>query len=350
MPSIRDVANKAGVSTATVSHVLNHTRFVSEETQQRVMDAVTDLDYSPSALARGLASNKSLVIGVVFSDIANSHFTSIFKGIESDLTEAGYDLILANTSENPEHQEEVLTALLSRRVDGLILAPTGQPSKRLRSLREKGLPIVLIDRGDPRVALPIVGVDNRQAAYRASSHLLADGHRRIGILLGLEKLSTTRERLNGYVQALSEAGLEADPELIIQGDSSQEGGYQGTWKLLSGENRPTAIFSTNNMMTLGALHALGRRGMRCPEDVGFLGFDDHPWADIFTPPLSVVSQPTRDLGICAARLLRRIIEEGYPTVGPLGQQLDASLIIRGSCSTECRMHYLHAFEQTGENE
>ncbi len=339
MASIREVAKRAGVSTATVSHVLNGTRYVSDETSLRVMDAVAELDYSPSQLARGLASNKSQAIGIVFSDIANSHFTSIFKGIENDLTEANYDLILANTTEDPSRQEEVLSSLLSRRIDGLIIAPTGQPSDRLRRLREKGLPIVLIDRDDVNMNLPLVAVDNHQAAYQSTYHLIADGHQQIAILLGKENLSTTRERLDGYIHALTEAQIQPDPALIMQGDSSQEGGYQGTLQLLTGKHRPTAIFSTNNMMTLGALHAFGRLDTRCPQDIGLIGFDDHPWADIFSPPLTVVNQPTHELGVVAAQLLLRIIKDGYSAEESFRQFLPCELVIRGSCSMICLDRY-----------
>jgi LacI family transcriptional regulator len=339
MTSIREVANRAGVSTATVSHVLNGTRYVSEKTRLKVMDVVAKLDYSPSLLARGLARNKSQAIGIVISDIANSHFTSIFKGIESDLTEANYDLILANTSENPARQEEVLSSFLSRRIDGLIIAPTGQPSDRLRRLREKELPIVLIDRDDALTDLPLVAVDNQQAAYQATSHLITDGHRRIGILLGKENLSTTHERLDGYLRALDEAHILQDRALIIYGDSSQEGGERGTYQLLTASVRPTAIFSTNNMMTLGALHTIGRLGFLCPQEIGFIGFDDHPWADIFSPPLTVVNQPTQQLGIAAAQLLLKIIADGYSADEPYKRILLCELVVRGSCSVDCQERY-----------
>lgn len=335
MTSIRDVAIRAGVSTATVSHIINQTRYVSDETRKKVLDAIDELDYYPSKLARGLANNKSQTIGIVFSDIANPHFTQIFKGIEKYFTSVGYDLILANTAENPKTQEEVLTSMLSRSVDGLIIAPAGHPSGKLRLIKEKGLPIVLVDRGDPEIDLPLVGVDNQSAVYRAACHLFADGHSRIGLVLGLKNISTTEERLAGFIQALEENGISQDPGLIYWGDSSLESGYLGAKELLSTTPRPTAIFCTNNLMALGALHGIRELGLECPQDIGMIGFDDHFWADIFTPPLTVIAQPTSEMGKTAAELLHNYITVGIPELIPNRINMEARLIIRGSCSLTC---------------
>jgi len=335
MTSIQDVAKRAGVSTATVSHIINQTRFVSDETRKKVMDAIEELDYYPSKLARGLASNKSQTIGIVFSDIANPHFTQIFKGIEEYFYSIGYDLILANTSENPKTQEDALASLLSRSVDGLLVAPAGHPSKKMKFIREKGLPIVLLDRGDPETDLPMVGVNNHSAVYQAANHLIEDHHSRIGLILGLKNISTTGERLNGYMQAIKEHGISQDQSLIFWGDSSLDSGYRGAMELLSLSPRPSAIFCTNNLMSLGALHAMRELGLNCPQDIGMIGFDDHFWADIFTPPLTVISQPTFELGRTAAQLLHQYILEGMPEPVPQRVNLEARLIIRGSCSTNC---------------
>ncbi len=339
MTSIRDVAQLAGVSTATVSHILNGTRFVSEETRKKVMDAIYELDYYPSKVAQGLARNKSQTIGIVFSDIANPHFTQIFKGIENYFQGAGYDLILANTSENPETQEAVLASMLSRSVDGLIMAPAAQPSERLRNMKERGLPIVLVDRGDPEIDLPLVSVNNQLAAYLAACHLIGDGHSRIGLILGLKNISTTGERLAGFTRAYDENNIQHDPALVYWGDSSLESGYQGAVALLQSKVRPTAIFCTNNLMTMGALHAIRENGLDCPRDISVVGFDDHFWADIFTPPLTVVAQPTFEIGRVASEMLHRYIIDGVPSETPPRINLDANLIVRGSCSLDCLHQY-----------
>ncbi|GAP13136.1 transcriptional regulator [Longilinea arvoryzae] len=340
MTSIRDVAKLAGVSTATVSHILNGTRFVTDETRKKVMDAIDELDYYPSKVAQGLARNKSQTIGIVFSDIANPHFTQIFKGIEKFFSDQGYDLILANTSENPRTQETVLASMLARGVDGLIMAPSAQPSERLRNLKERGLPIVLVDRGDSEIDLPLVGVNNPLAAYQAACHLIGDGHNRIGLILGLKNISTTGERLAGFSQAYAENNIPRDPDLVYWGDSSLESGYQGAMALLRSKSHPTAIFCTNNLMTMGALHAIRECGLDCPHDIGVVGFDDHFWADIFTPPLTVVAQPTFEIGRVASELLHGYIVDGIPAGTPPRINLDANLIVRGSCSLNCYQQYI----------
>jgi LacI family transcriptional regulator len=335
MTSIRDVADRAGVSTATVSHILNKTRFVSDETRKKVMDAINELNYYPSRLARGLANSRSQTIGIIFSDIANPHFTQIFKGIENYFYGHGYDLILANTSEDNRIQEDVLTSLISGSVDGLILASTSNPSENLRLIKEKGLPIVLVDRKDPEIDLPLVGVDNQLAVYKATRHLFSDGHIRIGIVLGLKNISTTGERLAGFVQAYKEKNIPIDQSLIYWGDSSIESGYLGTKELLAVNPCPTAIFCTNNLMALGTLHAIRDLGLKCPDDISIIGFDDHSWADIFTPPLTVIAQPTFEMGVTAAKQLHHFIKEGVPKTTPRRINLKTKLIIRGSCSTTC---------------
>ena len=335
MTTIRDVATLAGVSPTTVSHIINKTRFVSDETRKKVMDAIDELGYYPSKLARGLASSNSRTIGIIFSDIANPHFTQIFKGIENVFSDLGYDLILSNTSENPVIQEQILTSLLSGSVDGLILAPTGHPSERLRLIKEKGLPIVLVDRDDPLRGLPLVGVDNRTAVFEAVHHLFSDGHKTIGLILGLKNISTTVERFEGFLQAYDEMDLSYNQDLIYWGDSSIEAGYEGAMKLLQADQRPTAIFCTNNLMALGTLHAIQDLHLKCPDDISLIGFDDHFWADIFTPPLTVVAQPTFEMGVTAAQLLHKRIVEGVPDRVPERINLKAELIIRGSCSPSC---------------
>jgi DNA-binding LacI/PurR family transcriptional regulator len=335
--TIHHVAKQAGVSTATVSHVLNNTRYVSDETRERVLQVVRELHYYPSAVARGLATQETKTVGVIVSDIANPFFTTLFKGIEQKLAPLGYDLILENTGEHPEEQEYSLKMLLTKQVDGIILAPTGHPSPMLQLLKDKGMPIVFVDRPIPGAELPLVEVNNQQAAFEATSHLIGDGHRRIGVILGLD---TTPNRLAGYVKAMEHHGLPVDKALLYRGSSSLENGLEGANALLSHSAPPTAIFTANNLMTLGALHALRQLGLRCPQDIGMIGFDDTDWAAIFTPPLTVVRQPTRQIGQTAAELLHQLMS-GHVISGngsaerALHHTFPAQLIVRGSCSVAC---------------
>jgi len=339
-PSIHDVAVHANVSIATVSHVINETRFVSVETRQRVLDAIEVLGYHPSASARSLASNKTNIVGVVFSDITNPFFPSVFKGIEDQLVASGYDLLLANTAEKSEKQEAALKTMFARQVDGLLLAPTGKPSETLEALVKDKTPVVLIDRRDPNWDLPLVSINNEEASFEAVKHLIEDGHTHIGFIMGIESISTSIERFNGYKRALETYGIPYNPDYLYQGKSTLEDGLSGVKHILAHQKQVSAIFTTNNMMTLGALNALKGLRIRVPEDIGLIGFDDHDWADIFTPPITVVSQPTYELGEAAASLLERMMQNEDEIREPVHQVLEAKLIRRASCSARCWQDYV----------
>ncbi|HZW02813.1 MAG TPA: LacI family DNA-binding transcriptional regulator [Anaerolineaceae bacterium] len=334
-PSISDVAEAAGVSIATVSHVINDTRYVSEEVTEKVKRAIAELGYMPSALARGLAGKETKIIGAVFSDIANPFFTSLYSGLESVLTAEGYEVILANTGELDSNQELTLRTMLSRQIDGLVIAPTGRKSKMLAHLIELGIPVVLIDRSAPVKNASLVDIDNVLLAYQATAHLIQDGYERIGIIMGLPDVSTTKTRLEGYQKALQEFHLPFREEYLVFGQSSIEGGYRGVKQLFALPEPPKAIFTLNNLMTSGALHAFRELGIHCPQDVGLIGFDDHDWGDILTPPLTVVRQPTFEMGLRAAKALIASLK-GTP---PVHERLEGNLIVRGSCSAKCQARY-----------
>jgi LacI family transcriptional regulator len=346
---IKDVAERAGVSTATVSHVINQTRFVREETRQKVLEAIEALNYHPSTIARGLATNSTQTIGLVVSDITNPFFTAVARGVEDEINQYGYHTIFCNTDEDPDREDEYLRLLFARQIDGLIIAPAGTRSERLIRMAEAEVPIVLLDRGTSGIEAPLVGVDNAGGAYQATKHLVELGHCRIAVLMGMETIPTLRARLEGYKRALQEAGFPLDEALVIRADPRFYGtqphlpgpplrpptniqmtpsAYEALQKLLNIPNRPSAIFVTNNQMTLGTLYALRERGLRCPEDISLISFDDHDWAPLFTPPLTVVRQPTYRLGQTAAKLLMKLInnQEVEPPA-----PLPVEFIVRESC-------------------
>ncbi|MCK6627399.1 MAG: LacI family transcriptional regulator [Anaerolineae bacterium] len=348
--NIRDVADRAGVSTATVSHVINQTRFVSEETRRRVLEAVELLNYHPSTIARGLATKSTQTIGLIISDITNPFFTAVARGVEDEFNQHGYHTIFCNTDEDPAREDEYLRLLFAHQIDGLIIAPTGVHSERLIRMAEAEVPIVLLDRSAPGITAPLVGVDNENGAYQATRYLIELGHRRIGILTGLETISTLAMRVNGYKHALQEAGLPIDESLIVRADprfhknqlylaelslldsitnlQMTPSAFLALQKLLDLPDRPTALFVTNNQMTLGTLQAMRQRKLRCPEDISLVSFDDHDWAPLFMPPLTVVRQPTYELGQWAAKLLLKLIShQPFETPAPLPVQL----VIRESC-------------------
>lgn len=329
MATIRDVAKRAGVSTATVSHVLNNTRFVSEETRATVLQAIRELNYHPSAIARSLSTRKTQTIGMVVSDITNIFFGEMIRGVIDVITPYDYSLLLCTTGESPTREEEYLQLLFSRRVDGFIAAATSQKWAPLQLVEAVQIPTVFVDRTFEGMNGPFVGVDNEGGAYQAVSHLIQDGHERIGIVAGLARMSTMQERLQGYKRALRDHSIPLDEQLVLFGELSVEGGRRCTLELLNAIKPPTAIFLNNNLLTLGALLAIKQLGWKYPQDVALVGFDDHPWASIASPALTTVRQPVYEIGCTAANMLMKmlagesIIEERV--------LLKTELIVRESC-------------------
>jgi len=327
MATMSDVARTAGVSVATVSRVLSNAGAgVSPELRERVVAAVAELDYHPNHLPRNMRARTSRTIGLVISDIDNPFFTAIARGAEDVAQRRGYTMVLSNTDEDAEREEIALQTMAAERAAGVIVSSTGLHSDGVRRLISTGIPVVALDRRINGAHVDTVVVDNETAAYEAVSHLAALGHRRVAMVGGPGKVSSIRERESGYERAVRDHGLE--PGLLRHGDLREAGGRRTTLELLDEEPRPTAIFSVNNMSTIGVLHALRERGLRAPDDVSVVGFDDIPTGDLLDPPLSVVRQPTYQLGARAAELLlRRVAERGAPVQEVV---LAASLVLRPS--------------------
>jgi LacI family transcriptional regulator len=257
------------------------------------------------------------------------------RGVEDVAQECGYTLVLCNSDENPEREIACLKALQTRQVDGVLLASAGEGHPLLSRLVRAGFPMVLVDRELPELGLPTILMDNAGGAYTAVCHLLARGHLRIAMLSGRGSISTTTERVAGYERALHEAGVAPDPCLLVSGDSTSEGGTLATDELLDLPAPPTAIFSGNNLMSIGALHAIVRRGLRVPHDVALVGFDDfpYPWSDAFQPRLTTVAQPTYELGRRAAEMLVQRLSRRRGHVSPQLMQrvvLEGNLVVRES--------------------
>ncbi|MGW0942044.1 LacI family DNA-binding transcriptional regulator [Streptomyces sp. NPDC002623] len=308
MPTMADVARHAGVSVATVSHVLNDTRPVLPHTRQAVLDAIDELGYTPNTLARSLVTSRTRSIGLAVSAISNPYFTEILQGVEAGALEQGYSLLIADPHDEPEHERKVVQLLHERRVDGLIVAPSADPRGLLSYLGRHAVPTVLLDRvveaaadGAPR--FDQVCAENAAPTARLVAHLAELGHRRIALVAGLPGLSTTGERISGYRHGLAAAGLPYDERLLAHGDSASAGAERATAALLSQAAPPTALVTANNAMTIGALRALRDRGLSVPEDIALCCFDDFAWADVFSPRLTAIAQPSRDLGALAVRML-----------------------------------------------
>lgn len=304
MVTIRDVAQRAGVSVATVSYVLNGTRRMAPDTVARVRRAMAELEYQPNAVAQSLRTRTTHVIGVLVSDITNPFFATLVRGVEDAAVAAGYSVLVCNSDEDPSKGDSYMRLLLRRRMDGLLIAPVRDgASPAIQELAKRRMPFVFVDRKAAGVPADAVLSDNVGGAYRATRHLIERGHRRIGIVLGIPGATTTEERFAGYRQALEEAGIPFVKELVAWGGYRIEGGQQAAAQLLSGPEPPTAIFSTNNQMTVGVLRELFLRRIPIPDKVAVVGFDDLELAEMMIPPLTVVAQDPYKIGRCALELL-----------------------------------------------
>jgi DNA-binding LacI/PurR family transcriptional regulator len=329
MVTVKDVADLANVSTATVSRVLNNYPQVADETRSRVLWAMQELGYQPSRVARRLRVKGTQILGLIISDIANPFFPSVVRGIEDIAYANQYTLLLCNSDEDPARARLYVNVLQAERVAGIIISPADENSTSCEPLIRNDVPIVAMDRRLRLFDVDTVLVDNVKGAYQATSHLIRLGHRRIGLIGGPFRITTGRERREGYEKALRESGLELDQRLIKVGDFKQDSGYRRACELLEMEDRPTAIFAANNLMTLGALNAIHERGLDIPGDVAIVGFDDMPWAPSLDPPLTAVAQPTYELGCTAINLLlQRIADKDREIVE---MKLEPTLIIRDSC-------------------
>jgi DNA-binding LacI/PurR family transcriptional regulator len=330
MATIRDVARRAGVSVATAARALGEYGYVSDATRARVLRAARILDYHPNAIARSMIKGRTHTLAVIVSDNANPFFASVVRGIEDVVLAEGYAIVLCNADEDPDKEGMYLRTVRQKRVDGLIISPSGGSVSALRSMLAGGTPIVQIDRRVSRLAADAVLIDNRAGVRAAIEHLIRLGHRRIGIISGPRRLYTGRERLEGYRTTLRNAGLHFDEELVLEGTFKEHSGYELVGRFLRLRARPTAIFVANNLMTIGALLGLKEAGVRIPDEMAVVGFDDMDWAPILTPPLTAVAQPGYELGAAAGRLLLERLQT-QRTGRPRTVVFQPRLVVRESC-------------------
>ncbi|MHB1653546.1 MAG: LacI family DNA-binding transcriptional regulator [Desulfitobacteriaceae bacterium] len=309
MVTIKDVARLAGVSISTVSRVLNNNDHpVNSETKERILAAIEELSFYPNAIARGLQANKTKTIGLILPDIGNPYYPGIVRGVEDLAHELGYTLILCNADRSRERTQEYLRVLREKRVDGIIFTGGGiaQDAQQGNFFEKDAVATVVI--GKHWSNLPSVQVNNVKAAREACEHLLSLGHRQIATVTGPEASTTARDRLEGYRQGLAAFGLTEHPEWIILGDFEVDSGYRAVAQLpRMGREGITAIFAQNDLMAIGVINALQQRGMKVPDDVAVVGFDDIPLASFVTPKLSTVAIPVYELGMTAMKVLAKLL-------------------------------------------
>ena len=329
--TMKDVAAQAGVSTATVSRVLSGKGGVRAGLEQRVRLAIVALDYRPNQAARRLRERKSRIIGVLVPDIQIPFFSAIVVHIEQVLQEAGYLLLLGNTNDTLADEQRHINTFLSEVVSGVIFAAANiSDTSNYQRLQDNGVPLVAIDRVPGRMQVDTIQVSNANAASLAVRHLIAEGHRCIGLITGPPHISTAVERQTGYEQALVSAGLPVEPWMIQQGDYLMEGGYRSMRTLMEGPGAPSAVLIANYVMTMGALQYIHENSIEVPEQLALISFDDMPWSVAIRPPLTAIAQPVAEIGRTAAQLMLDRIQDPFSSTKHI--LLNAELKLRASCS------------------
>lgn len=306
--TITDVASRAGLSTATVSRVLNGNDRVNPELAERVRAVINELGYQPNRLGRNLRRRVSSVWSLLISDIENPFFTGMVRGVEDVAAQAGYSVVLCNADENLDKERRYLDIALGEQVAGVIIAPASERQSRLDDLISRGIPVVEVDRLSATPQVDSVLVDNLAAARQATAHLIEQGFERIAFVGGPRTATTARQRLEGYRAALRDAGRKPDRRYERAADFKQAGGEKAMSDLLAVRPMPDAVMVANNLMAIGALERLKADRIDIPAQVGFVTFDDLPWVRLVGPPLTVVAQPINEIGRRAGELLLQRIE------------------------------------------
>ncbi|MCQ6561978.1 LacI family DNA-binding transcriptional regulator [Paenibacillus mendelii] len=329
-PTIYNVASKAGVSIATVSKVLNKTGRISEGTRRRVVEVMEEMGYQPSVIASALTGKSTFTIGMLIPDLANPFFAEVARSAEDRGHELGFNLVMCSTDNDPAKEVDYISLLKQKSVDGIILSTVTTNHSTVKDILKLNIPVALIARDMPTLAVDTVIVDDFIGGYLAAEHLIELGHRRIAVIAEDMNVMSSSERVRGYRSALEENGLEYDDALVKESDFTIQGGKLKSGELLDSIHSPTAIFACNDLLAIGAIQAARERGMQLPRDLSVVGFDNTILASIVEPPLTTVAQPMRDMG-------RHVIDLLIQEIRGLKNQkqriiLVPELVVRGSTS------------------
>lgn len=331
--NIRDLANLLNLSVTTVSRVLNgkaESFRISAKTQKRVLQAAKDHNYIPNRIARGLKTDKTETLGLIIPDISNPFFADIAKSIEMEARVEGYSIILCDSHENLNLEMELIELLQGHQVEGIIIAPVGTKFDHLLKVYESGVPIVIVDRHSPDINLPYIASDNYHGALEAVKYMISMGHTKIACIQGIINSQPNIERVAGYIDALKSNNYDVDCSLILGENFSIENGYKQTHILFSTDEPPTAIFALSNLISLGVIKALNEKGLRIPEDVSLVSYDEQPYSAYLGTPLTTIEQKKSELGQLAVSVIKRLMENNQRQLKPIFMRLKTNLIIRKS--------------------
>lgn len=331
--TIRELAARANVSPATVSRVINRSGYVSDAARKRVQAAIKELGFAPDARARSLRGRPSGLVALIIPSILNIFYTALAESIEKSLGQLGYVMLLGVTKDDPDHYLNYLRRFAELKVDGIIAVPP--PGSKclplIQQMMDQGIPMVEVNRQHEQCILDAVLADNFQGARQGTEYLVSLGHRRIALIVGSLDTSTGKDRLAGYRWVLADAGIETDPALIKVGEFTKEYGMQATEELLALPTPPTAIFATSNRILVGVVATLTQHGLRVPDDLSLLSFDDSEWLSIWQPPITAVDIAVDEMGTLAVELLMRWVKSGQRPETPRTYSLSTALIPRASC-------------------
>jgi DNA-binding LacI/PurR family transcriptional regulator len=334
---MRQIAERAGVSIGTVSHVINGTATVREKLRERVLEAIHSLGYQPSQLGRGLRRNQTSMLVMMIPDVTNPFFPAVVRGVEDVAYKSSFRLVLCNTDNDPRKEISYLNEMRAYRPAGWLIIPSVDSEIAMQFRASAGPPVVCLDRQPHGWHGDVVLVANEEGAYTATRHLLRMGHRHLAVITGPLHLGNAVERLEGFKRALAEAKLPQEPDYIQEARFERNSGYQAAIRLLRMLPRPTGIFACNDLMALGVFLAARELGLRCPEDISIVGFDNLDFAEFTAPALTTVHQPGYQLGTAAARLL---IERIHGSKQPAKRVvLPSELKIRNSVAPISEAHY-----------
>jgi LacI family transcriptional regulator len=328
MATMKQVAERAGVSISTVSHVINNTRAVSDEVRKRVLGIIDEMRYVPSAVARSLKNDKTNTIGVLVPNSSNPYFAELIRWIEDAAFESGYHIILCNAHGGAQKHTAYLRLLTEKRIDGLVLVASGADDDHDLLLRHESVPIIQLERALPGLDADLILAGQEEGAYQATRHLIELGHRAISCVSGPADLPRSRERVGGFLRAMREAGLEVTEQAIVHAEFTSAGGHAAFGSLLARPHRPTAVFVTSDLMAIGGLCAASGAGVRVPGELSVVGYDDIGAACYAAPPLTTIAPPKREMArLAIGQLIERIRGDHEPL---RSIALDSSLVVRAS--------------------